>query len=341
MTEPTMNAPMAPSAMTRRRLLKITAASAGISLLSSGRPANAGVAAATWRGTLLGAVASLEIHHENRDEAERLLVAARAEARRLERLFSLYLSDSALVELNRTGVLVDPAAEMFDLVSTALRHAELTHGLFDPTVHPLWELYAAHFSGEGADPAGPAPAALAAALGRVGWQRVKISRDRIAVPRGTAITLNGIAQGYVTDRVVELLRARGIASSLVDMGEPRVIGPRSDGRPWEIGIADPEISGRIAAVLPVVDRAVSTSGGYGFRFDAAGRFNHLFDPRTGGCAGRYRSVTTVSRTATTADATSTAFSLMPAERIRSLLRLLDVERVHLVDADGRPLDLEA
>jgi thiamine biosynthesis lipoprotein len=90
-----------------------------------------------------------------------------------------------------------------------------------------------------------------------------------------------------------------------------------------------------------VDRAVSTSGGYGFRFDAAGRFNHLFDPRTGGCADLYRSVTTVSCTATAADALSTAFSLMPEQRIRSLLPLLDIECVHLIDVAGKSVVIRA
>ena len=49
----------------------------------------------------------------------------------------------------------------------------------------------------------------------------------------------------------------------------------------------------------------------------------------------------MSRSATAADALSTAFSLMPEERIRSLLPHVDIERVHLVDASGRPSELTA
>ena len=101
----------------------------------------------------------------------------------------------------------------------------------------------------------------------------------------------------------------------------RAIGSRPDGRPWTVGVADPDVAGHTEALLPIVDRAVSTSGGYGFQFGTEGRFNHLFDPRTGGSAHNYRSVTTVSPNATAADALSTAFSLMPKERIRSLLRM--------------------
>jgi thiamine biosynthesis lipoprotein len=327
--------------LSRRRFIRISAAAAGLSVAPFNRPALAGTATVTWRGTMLGAIATMEIHHEDRGEAARLVSVACTEARRLERLFSLYLEDSALVELNRTGILVDPAAEMVDLLSISQHYSELTGGLFDPTVQPLWNLYASHFSREDADATGPPPAAVEAALALVGYRRLSVGRDRIVMPRGMALTLNGIAQGYVTDKMVELLRSQGVDHSLVDMGETRAIGSRPNGLPWEVGIADPNVVGRTETILPIVDRAVATSGAYGFQFDPQGRFNHLFDPRTGGCADRYRSVTTVSRNATAADALTKPFSLLPEERIRSLLPHVDIERVHLISAAGTAVDLTA
>jgi FAD:protein FMN transferase len=327
--------------LSRRRFIQITGAAAGLSILPFGRPARGNTALVTWHGTMMGAIATMEIHHEDRKEAERLITLACAEARRLERLFSLYLDDSALVELNRAGILVEPAAEMIELLSLSQRYSELTDGAFDVTVQPLWDLYVSHFSRDNADPAGPPPAAIKSALARVGYHRLIIGRDRIVMARGMAVTLNGIAQGYVTDKMVDLLRSQGVSHSLVDMGETRAIGSRPDGRPWAVGIADPEVVGRTETVLPIIDRAVATSGGYGFRFDPQGRFHHLFDPRTGGCADRYRSVTTVSRNATAADALTKPFSLMPEGRIRSLLPKVDIERVHLIDAAGTGFDIAA
>ena len=327
--------------ISRRRFIRISAAAAGLGLLPSGFSVHASTAPVIWRGTMLGAVATLEIHDENRDRGQRLISAACAEARRLERLFSLYLDDSALVELNRTGILAGPPPEMVDLLSISQRYSELTGGLFDPTVQPLWELYASHFSREDADPAGPSPTAIQAALARVGCHRLSVDRDRIVMPRGMAVTLNGIAQGYVTDKMVDLLRSHGVTHCLVDMGEMRAIGSRPDGRPWQVGVADPQVVGHIETILPIVDRAVATSAAYGYRFDPQGRFNHLFDPRTGGCADRYRSVTTVSRNATAADALTKPFSLMREEQIRSLLPRVDIECVHLIDAAGKPFELVA
>lgn len=327
--------------ISRRRFINISASAAGLALAPFGHLSAAETGVVVWHGTLLGAIATMKIHHPIRAEAEHLISVASSEARRLERLFSLYLPDSALVELNRTGIAVNPAPELFDLLTTSRRYFELTGGMFDPTVQPLWQLYLRHFSAAGADPSGPPQAAVKAALAHVGYRRVSIGRDRIAMPRGTELTLNGIAQGYVTDRIVDLLRAQGITRSLVDMGETRAIGPRPDGAPWEVGVADPDRAGRIEATLRIVDRAVATSGGYGFRFDTQGRFNHLFDPITGGCAGLYRSVTVVAGTATAADALSTAFSLLPQARIRAVLPQVGIERVHLIGATGTVSELFA
>jgi FAD:protein FMN transferase len=328
-------------AISRRRFICISGAAAGLAIAAPVRGVTSEVDLTVWRGTLLGAVATMKIYHRDRREAKRLISAACAEARRLERLFSLYLEDSDLVRLNRTAILVDPAPEFVDLIELSLRYAELTGGMFDPTVQPLWELYANHFAKADADPSGPDRASVDAALARVGYRRLSVSRDRIVVAKGTSLTLNGIAQGYITDRIVELLRSQGIAQTLVDMGEPRTIGPRPDGAPWEVGIADPDLPERMQTVLPIVDRAVSTSGAYGFRFDPAGRFNHLFDPASGACGHLYRSVTTVGGIATAADALSTAFSLMDQKRIQALMSRAGIERVHLIDAAGTVADLVA
>ena len=70
----------------------------------------------------------------------------------------------------------------------------------------------------------------------------------------------------------------------------------------------PHIVGQTEIKVPIVDRAVSTSGGCGFRFDQEERFNHLFNPANGGCGDFCPSLTVVSRTGTAADTLSMAFS---------------------------------
>ena len=213
---------------------------------------------------------------------------------------------------------------------------ELSGGAFDPSVQPLWLSYQGHFSQPDADPAGPSAQALEAALASTGFDGVRYSSSQIDFKRpGMALTLNGIAQGYITDRIVELLRAGGIASCLVDMGESRGVGLHPDGRGWRIGIADPQRPGSTVETLEIVDRAVATSSPTGFLFDPDGRFSHLLDPRSGRSPRRYESVTVVAADAATADGLSTAFSLMDADAVADAVRRHGDLEAYLLLRSGR------
>ena len=254
--------------LTRRRMIAIAASAAGSALLAGSRFAQAN-APVRWQGSALGAQVSIEIHHPDRAEAERLVERCVLDVRRLEQQFSLYRADSAISTLNRTGILVAPDADMVALLKTSLHFAGITGGAFDPTVQPLWQLYADHFSSERPDSDGPSPQQLAEALAKVGYRGLLVGDDRIALMRrGAAITLNGIAQGYATDRVVERLRQAGLSTTLVNMGEIRAIGARPEGTPWRVGLADPDRPGVLTETVDLVDRAVATSAGAGFRFDS-------------------------------------------------------------------------
>ena len=196
----------------------------------------------------------------------------------------------------------------------------LTRGTFDPTVQPLWQCYADYFAMNDRTSEGPSVAKRKEALKLVGWEKVRFDRDKVVFDRrGMGLTLNGIAQGYITDRVVELLRAAGIESCLVDMGEIRGLGAHPDGRPWDVALEAPSGAFGEDQSISIVNKAVATSGAAGFRFDEQGRFNHLFDPSTGACAHPARNLTVVAATAVAADALSTAFALTDEEGIKSVL----------------------
>lgn len=320
--------------LTRRRMIAIAATAAGSAFLTGSRTARAGEAV-RWQGSALGAQVSIEIYHPDWAQAERLVERCVLDVRRLEQQFSLYRDDSAISTLNRTGILVSPDADMVALLKASLHFAALTDGAFDPTVQPLWQLYADHFSSERPDPEGPSPLKLAEALGKVGHSGLLVSEDRVALTRrGAAITLNGIAQGYATDRAVERLRRAGLSTTLVNMGEIRAIGTGPEGMPWRVGLADPDRPGTLTETIDLIDRAVATSAGAGFRFDPRGRFTHLFDPATGRSPSLYRTVSVIAPMATEADALSTAFSLMPLPRIRQIVAARPNVQARIVEAGG-------
>jgi len=221
------------------------------------------------------------------------------------------------------------------LLSESVRFSRLTCGAFDVTIQPLWRLYADHFSQDGVPAEGPDRDAVERALALVGYDGLRIDADRIAFAQtGMAVTLNGIAQGFITDRIATILRSGGCDSVLADFGEIRTLGTHPNGQAWRIGLADPWVPDRIAHSLDVTDRAVATSAASGFQFDPSGRFHHLLDPTTGSSAGRYASVSVVARDATAADALSTALTLMPTTEADRLLSAVAGSMALFTHPDG-------
>ena len=321
------------NALSRRKVIALCAAAGGAALVPLGTQPRAGSEPLVeWTGISLGSVSTIRLSHPDRRAGKALLRRAVAEARRLEAIFSLYREDTALSELNRTGVLVGPPSELVHLLHLCDEMWRTTDGAFDASVQPIWRCYADHFSVSNANPEGPPPQKLAEAVDLTGWSNVRFNLDRISFAhRGMALTLNGIAQGYITDRVIEILRADGITSSLVDMGEIRTIGNHPDGRAWQTAI---DTGTPKNLTLDLVDKAVATTSADGFRFDTNGRCNHLFNPATGHCAGARESRTVVAPAAAIADALSTALIFMDDNATRRALARVPGTRLVLESAKG-------
>jgi thiamine biosynthesis lipoprotein len=305
--------------ITRRRFVSLFAAAGALSLLPRGLGATE-PKTAVWEGIALGAQAKLVLQHSDEAAAREAIAAAIAEVARLEAIFSLHQADSALSRLNREGRIDDAAIELRELLAEALAVSQRSDGAFDPTVQPLWRLYADHFANPAASPEGPSLEMIADRLRLVDWRKIAIEGASVAFGApGMAVTLNGIAQGYITDQVGVLLRKHGFEHVLVNMGEELALGPKWDGSSWTIGLTNPREPSAILTELPLAQGAVATSGGYGYQFDRAGLFTHILDPKTGQPARRWASVTVVADSATLADGLSTALSVVDPEMFPAVL----------------------
>ena len=211
--------------ITRRRAMRIVAAAAGLPLLVAGvRATVPGGRFFGWQGEVLGAASELTLWHWDEALARRTILKVRHEIERYERIFSLYRDDSEIARLNRDGVLARPSPELVAVIDASQRLGTLSGGAFDITVQPLWRVYEAHFWSRSF--VAPDIAARAADVARslVDFRRIQPGAARIALPPGMAITLNGIAQGFITDRIADLLRNEGFEHAMVDLGEWRALG---------------------------------------------------------------------------------------------------------------------
>lgn len=285
--------------LNRRRFLTISAAFG----LFAG-PASAGEVI-RWQGRALGARTSMILTGLDAAQAQPIFRAVEQELARLENIFSLYLEGSEITRLNATGDLTAPSPELLDVLSLSSALNAASDGAFDPTVQPVWQALAL-----GQD--------LDRAQAVVGWGNVRFDTRRVTFTRpDMGLTLNGIAQGYITDKIAALLRGRGLNNVLIDMGEIAAIGTRPDGRDWQAKISRPD--GVIVHHVALRDRALATSAPNGTVLPAQGNPGHIIDPSNVSAIPKQTLVSVSAPQAAVADGLSTACCLLGRDKARSVI----------------------
>lgn len=245
----------------------------------------------------------------------------------LEEQMSFFRPTSQISRINLLAaeqpVEVEPA--LFDLLRLAKTVCEETGGAYDITSAPLWEAWGfAKRSGQI-----PSDAQLAEAKTLVGAHFVELDETNRTIrflKPGIRINLGSVGKGFALDACGQRLRENGMADFLLHGGQSSVLtsGQRlpnastngeAKSLPWEVGIRHPQQPGRRLGVVRLCDRAMGTSGGQFQSFRHRGRrYGHILDPRTGLPAEGVLSATVVAPSAALADALSTAFYVLGAER---------------------------
>jgi thiamine biosynthesis lipoprotein len=279
----------------------------------------------------------VQLWHEHEAEARRLIAAAMAEFDRIDAGMSTYRADSEISRVNAQAAdgPVPVSAEFYDLIGRALEMSVLSDGAFDITYDSVGQLY------DFRRRVHPTDAEIGAHLAQIDYRHVVLEPGgrtiRFTMP-GTRINLGGIAKGYAVERVIGILRAAGVRHALATAGgDTRLLGDRR-GKPWIVGIRDPDDEGRLITRLALEDEAISTSGDYVRFFDEDGRrHHHILDPKTGKSARGVRSVTIVGPDAVmTEGLTKTVFILGVEKGLAIVESLGDYDAV-VVDADHRVL----
>lgn len=297
--------------LSRRKFL-VYASAAGTSLGLGAIIAN-GDALPTyvWRGAALGGEARVALYGSDADAAANALADVTREIERLENIFSLYRDRSELSKLNGQRELEGASQDLIDVLRAAAMWREKTEGAFNPLVQPLWQAAA---KGE------PSSQQLLDAV----QGDVSIA-DRIELPPGSLVTLNGIAQGRIADRVTELLGGYGFDNVVIDAGELRIPGKERRA----VGIP------ALKSAISVSEVAIATSEPKALVFDQKTFRHHLIDPRTGQSPRHWESISVLAPTAEVADALSTAFAVLPHQAVGDLVATLDAVAVIGCDANGR------
>jgi thiamine biosynthesis lipoprotein len=288
--------------LNRRRFLQIVGTLSSCAIAPALAEAREHSEPFSWQGSILGASSSMKLFAEDKPRAKRIIKECLEEAHRLERIFSLFIPNSSIRQLNRQGSLSNPPEELLEVIRFAQTLSSLSEGVFDISVQPLWS-YLYYLEGQS-----PNLKEIQLRKALVDYRKINVSREQIFFEKkNMEITLNGIAQGYITDRISSLLRSRGVNRVLVDFGEMYALGRKSQSQHWKVAIRNPE-SNIPFAKLGLEDRAIATSAAYGLV--SANKFSHLLNPQTAQSIKQYNSLSIVADSALEADGLSTTLSLL-------------------------------
>ncbi len=250
-------------------------------------------------------------------DAQRLAQMAIDEVLRIERKYSRYTTESLIANINQQAGLRPVVCddETWALLQYASKLYEQSQGLFDITsgvFRQAWNFQV---------PAIPSADKLDALRAKVGWHKVVLKDQSIALPSaGMEIDLGGFGKEYAADRAAQVLQAQGVVSGYVNLaGDMRFLGPKPTGEPWMIGIQDPRHANQVVATLPITQGGLATSGDYERYFELNGeRYCHVLNPFTGRPVKYWRSVSVTAPAAVVAGCTSTMTMLKEEEGLAFL-----------------------
>jgi thiamine biosynthesis lipoprotein len=280
----------------------------------------------------MGSLVELSAWTTQEADAVAAFDAAFREFDRLDALLSVWKEGSDVLRLNANAGRgpVAVSADTIAVLKQALQGSEWTGGKFDVTFGALSDVW--KFDHDQDDRI-PTQIEIAARLPFVDYRAIVVDEAAGTAElkrAGVRVHLGGIGKGYAVDRVVAILRARGLRDFMVQSGGDMYVAGHKGNLPWRLGIRDPRgPADRVFATLELSDATFSTSGDYErFFLEDGVRYHHLLDPDIGQPARGARSVTIVAASATVADVLSTGVFISGPDAGMALIeRLPGVEGV--------------
>ncbi|GAB6099092.1 FAD:protein FMN transferase [Halanaerocella petrolearia] len=283
---------------------------------------------------MMGTVVKMKVYHSQPDQ---IIKESFSIIEDLEEKMSSRIRESEINQVNKAAgrEKVKVSDDTYQVLKKSLEYARLTKGAFDPTIGPLVELW-----GIGTKEAKvPKKNKIKTELALVDYNKVKLfpeSNEIFLAQADMILDVGGIAKGYAADKIIELWKEKGVKSGFISLGgNVSVLGSKTDGTAWKVGIQDPkQPRGDVMATIKVKDKTVVTSGNYERYFMKDGvRYHHILNPQTGRPARKgIISSTIVTDNSFDADTLSTAIYVLGIKKGLKLIReLSQVEALVITD----------
>ena len=287
---------------------------------------------------LLGSPFEITVVAKDTVEGNFYINSAVNEVKRIENLISDWIPTTQISQVNQNAGIVPIKVnnEVFELVERALKISKLTDGAFDisyASMDKIWKF-------DGSMKEMPSPEAIKKSVERIGYEKIILDTKNKTIflkDAGMKLGLGGIGQGYIADKVKEVLQAKGCTAGIVNVsGDINTWGSQIDGKPWTVGIVNPVNKNKVFATFPLIDSAVETSGSYEkyVTFNNI-RYSHIIDPRSGYPATGIVSVSVFAKQTEIADALATGVFVLGVEVGLNLINQLKGIECIIVDDKGK------
>ncbi|MBN8785795.1 thiamine biosynthesis protein ApbE [Elizabethkingia anophelis] len=288
---------------------------------------------------LMGNAFEVTVVGEDKLWAEERIDAAIGEIRRIEQLLTTFSEDSETNRVNaNAGVQpVQVSRETFGLIERSLRISAVTDGAFDITYGSvdkrLWNFDRNMTSLPDAETAKEM-------VRLINYRNVLLDGNECTVflkEVGMRIGFGGIGKGYAAEMAKRLLLQQGVANGVVNAsGDISTWGNQADGKPWTIGIADPDHAGRPFSYLNISNMAIATSGNYE-KYVIIGdkKYSHTINPKTGLPVTGIKSVTIICPNAEIADAMATPVTIMGVRAGLDMVNQIDNLACIIIDDNNK------
>jgi thiamine biosynthesis lipoprotein len=246
--------------------------------------------------------------------ADECITEAVKEIQRIEKLFTTFneSSQTSLINRNAGIAAVKVDQEVFDLIKRSKRISGITQGAFDISYGSidkrLWNFDTTMTSL-------PDPRTAKQLVRLINYRNIILDEKKGTVflkEKGMRIGFGGIGKGYAAEKARSFLKEKGVKSGIVNAaGDLTAWGCQPNGKPWTIGIADPNASRHAFSFLDITNTSIATSGNYEkFIMIGGKKYSHTIDPKTGLPVTGIKSVTIICPNAEIADAMATPVMIM-------------------------------
>ncbi|MGL4867885.1 MAG: FAD:protein FMN transferase, partial [Cetobacterium sp.] len=263
-----------------------------------------------------GTYFKISIFSNDIDLAQKSIKESFEEIERIDNRYNSKVKNSLISKLNESKIeKID--SEGIYLFNKVKEMYEFSSKKYDITMEPIMKVWG--FSEESEEIESlPTKEELNIALAKIDFSKVEIFENTIFIKNSEVkIDTGSFLKGYAVKKAAEKLKAMGIKSGFISaISSIQAIGAKGDGSAWKIGIQNPNNPSEILGIVELNNESMGVSGDYQTYVEIEGKkYHHIIDKETGYPVKNKKMVVVVNKDSFEADLYSTAFFLMPIEKV--------------------------